>query len=35
MLINNVEADEKTKCIENRTTQLKIAEAFGCDVDMP
>lgn len=29
MLINDVEADVKTKFIENRTTQLKIAEAIG------
>ncbi len=29
MLINNVEVAVKTKCIENRTTQLKIAEAIG------
>lgn len=29
MLINNVEVDVKTKCIENQTTQLKIAEAIG------
>ena len=29
MLINNVEVDVKTKCIENQTTQLKIAEAVG------
>ena len=29
MLINNVEVDVKTNCIENQTTQLKIAEAIG------
>ena len=29
MLINNVEVDVKTKCIEKQTTQLKIAEAIG------
>ena len=29
MLINNVEVDVKTKCIENQTPQLNIAEAIG------
>jgi transcriptional regulator with XRE-family HTH domain len=29
MLINNIEMDVKTKCIERETTQLKIAEGVG------
>lgn len=29
MLINNIELDVKTKCIEKQTTQLKLAEDVG------
>lgn len=29
MLLNNIELDIKTKCIEENTTQTKIAEEIG------
>lgn len=29
MLLNNIELDLKTKCIEEETTQTKIAEEIG------
>jgi plasmid maintenance system antidote protein VapI len=29
MIINNIELDVKVKCIENETTQTKIAEEIG------
>ena len=29
MLLNNIELDIKTKCIEESKTQAKIAEGFG------
>ena len=29
MLLNNIELDVKTKCIEEGTTQTKIAEEIG------
>ena len=29
MLVNNIEVDVKTKCIEEQTTQLKLAEEVG------
>lgn len=29
MLLNNIELDVKTKCIEEKTTQAKLAEEVG------
>ena len=29
MLLNNIELDIKTKCIEEKKTQTKVAEAIG------
>ena len=29
MIKNNIEVDVKVKCIENRTTQARIAETIG------